>query len=238
MGIARKMVFRSAIALSFLPSFGTALLLSSQALCRQRTVASGIARVTMTDAVEDVDSDEEAVASYQPVPSGDSGITKPLGFWDPWGLSKGDNQWGATNRYTFYKDVEIKHGRVAMLAALGFLVAEKFHPLFGGTIDGPSYLAFQQTPLQTFWPIVVAVLAVIEFSTSVPTFEELDKGYWTMKPDHVPGDLGFDPLGWKPKDPEAFKTMQTKEINNGRLAMIGIAGMVAQELVSGTKIFA
>ena len=31
--------------------------------------------------------------------------------------------------------------------------------------------------------------------------------------------------------------MQTKELNNGRLSMIGVAGMVAQELVSGEKLF-
>ena len=31
--------------------------------------------------------------------------------------------------------------------------------------------------------------------------------------------------------------MATKEINNGRLAMIGIAGMVAQELATGNKLF-
>jgi hypothetical protein len=30
--------------------------------------------------------------------------------------------------------------------------------------------------------------------------------------------------------------MQDKEINNGRLAMIAIAGMVVQELVSGSKL--
>ncbi|EOD24326.1 hypothetical protein EMIHUDRAFT_238677 [Emiliania huxleyi CCMP1516] len=34
-----------------------------------------------------------------------------------------------------------------------------------------------------------------------------------------------------------LESMQAKEINNGRLAMIGIAGMVAQELISGDKIF-
>jgi hypothetical protein len=31
--------------------------------------------------------------------------------------------------------------------------------------------------------------------------------------------------------------MQTKEINNGRLAMLAIAGIVAQELLTGSPIF-
>ena len=35
----------------------------------------------------------------------------------------------------FYREVELKHGRVAMLASLGFLVGEQFHPLFGGDIN-------------------------------------------------------------------------------------------------------
>ena len=51
------------------------------------------------------------------------------------------------------------------------------------------------------------------------------------------GNLMFDPLGFKPTDPAAFKTIATKEINNGRLAMLAVAGIVAQELVTGEKIF-
>ena len=63
--------------------------------------------------------------------------------------------------------VELKHGRVAMLAALGFPIAEQFHPLFGGKIDVPSVVAFQETPLQTFWPLVLFFLSIIEvFSVS------------------------------------------------------------------------
>ena len=47
-----------------------------------------------------------------------------------------------------------------MLAALGYPLAEVFHPLFGGNVDTPSFIAFQQTPLQTFWPAVVCERAL------------------------------------------------------------------------------
>jgi len=136
-----------------------------------------------------------------------------------------------------YREVELKHGRVAMLASLGFLVGEQFHPLFGGDIDVPSYLAFQQTPLQSFWPAVVTAIAIPEIF-SVFTFDSPLGGQpWSIRTDRVAGDIGFDPLGLKPTDPKEFKDMQTKELNNGRLAMIAAAGMIAQELASGQKLF-
>merc|ERR1712139_406191 len=90
----------------------------------------------------------------------------------------------------FYREVEIKHGRVAMLASLGLLVGEQFHPLFGGDIDVPSYLAFQQTPLETFWPAVVTAIAIPEVF-SVYTFNEpawvqnSDTEFWSIKYDHT-----------------------------------------------------
>ena len=168
---------------------------------------------------------------------GMAGVTAPFGFFDPLGFATTITE----GKLLFYREVEIKHGRVAMLASLGFLVGEQFHPLFGGDIDVPSLVAFQETPLQNFWPAVVAALAIPEIF-SVFSFEE-PKGLnrweetWTMKSDHQPGDLGFDPLGLKPKDPAEFKEMQTKEINNGRLAMIAAAGMIAQEVATGQKLF-
>merc|ERR1719352_1608542 len=83
------------------------------------------------------------------------GVTGPLGFFDPMGFCTDCSE----GKLCFYREVELKHGRVGILASLGFLVGEQFHPLFGGGIDVPSYLAFQQTPLQTFWPAVVAAIA-------------------------------------------------------------------------------
>merc|ERR1711871_1541474 len=100
-----------------------------------------------------------------------------------------------------------------------------------------SYIAFQETPLQSFWPAVVFLLAIPEVF-SVFTFQNpAGSQPWSISLDHEPGNLGFDPLGLKPTDAAEFAAMQTKELNNGRLAMIGIAGMVVQELVSGEKLF-
>merc|ERR1719373_82331 len=161
------------------------------------------------------------------------GISGPLGFFDPMGFSKDASE----GKIKFYREVELKHCRVAMLAALGFPLAEQFHPLFGGSIDVPSYVAFQQTPLQTFWPAVVFLLSIIEvfavFTFNSPFGGEL----WSIRSDYASGDLGFDPMGLKPTNAAEFKEMQTKELNNGRLAMIAIAGMVGQELATGAKLF-
>merc|ERR1712146_334509 len=162
-----------------------------------------------------------------------AGITAPMGYFDPIGFITTVTG----GKLLFYREVELKHGRVAMLAALGFLVGEQFHPLFGGDIDVPSVVAFQATPLQQFWPAVVVAIAIPEIF-SVFTFQDPSKGeMWAMKEDHVPGDLGFDPLGLKPKDEKELTTMQTKELNNGRLAMIAAAGMIAQEIATGQKLF-
>merc|ERR1719224_190585 len=95
------------------------------------------------------------------------GITGPLDFFDPMGFCSEDNI--TEGKIRFYREVELKHCRVAMLAALGFPLAEQFHPLFS-TDDAPSFSAFQQTPLQTFWPAVVFAIAIPEIF-SVFTFE-------------------------------------------------------------------
>merc|ERR1719197_745399 len=169
------------------------------------------------------------------------GVTGPLGFFDPLGFCSADDI--TEGKIKFYREVELKHGRVGILAALGFVVGENFHPLFGGDIDAPAYLAFQQTPLETFWPAVVIAIAIPEiysvfsFEPVVRRVKEDEVGQtWAIRADFESGDLGFDPLGLKPEDPAELKEMQTKELNNGRLAMIAAAGMIVQELATGNKL--
>ena len=61
----------------------------------------------------------------------------------------------------------------------------------------------------------------------------------SLREGYQPGDLGFDPMNFKAgfKSDEEFKSMQEKELRNGRLAMIAIAGMTVQELVTDQQLF-
>ena len=161
------------------------------------------------------------------------GVTPPLGFFDPVGFTTDASE----GKVKFYREVELKHGRVAMLASVGFLIGEHFHPMFCGSIDVPSYIAFQETPLQGAMPLVLFVVAIHEVF-SVFTFNSPFGGeLWSIRSDYESGNLGWDPLGLAPSDAAELKAMKTKELNNGRLAMLGIAGMIGQELATNSKLF-
>merc|ERR1711924_365636 len=104
------------------------------------------------------------------------GVAQFPGFFDPLNLADVPEA-----RMMFYREAELKHCRVATLAALGFIVAEGFHPLFGGTIDAPSYVAFQATPLQTFWPVTVLLVGTIEIFGIFAFESPFDGKWWTSR---------------------------------------------------------
>lgn len=148
------------------------------------------ASVHMTAAVEP----EAPPPPFNPVEFAKAmpGVTAPLGFFDPVGFCSADGV--SEGKIRFYREVELKHARVAMLASLGFLVGEQFHPLFGGSIDVPSYVAFQETPLQTFWPAVILVVSIAEVFSVFSFQSPFGNEPWTISSDHKAGDFGFDPV--------------------------------------------
>jgi len=164
-----------------------------------------------------------------------SGVTGPLGFWDPIGYSSAASE----GRLRFLREAELKNGRVAMLAALGFIVAEQYPVFFHGDFNGPAIKTWTEIGTQGyFWPGVLFCIAIPEVFSVFNHNSPFEYGEWrTHRTDTEPGNyLDFDPLGLKPTDPDEFIDKQNKELNNGRLAMIGISGMIAQELVNGQKI--
>jgi len=169
------------------------------------------------------------------------GVCKPFaGGFDPLGLAK------KFDRSTMLRcrEAEIKHGRVSMLAVLGFFVSEEFHPLEDLVDNGvpvPADFASQatwETPAER--PLLVAFLvavAVAEATSIRKTWDMSFANRGNVRDDVLLG--GYLPYGpWAPgkQSPEKFEKKQLAELNNGRLAMIGIAGIVAQEYVSRTFI--
>jgi len=195
--------------------------------------------IAMTSTIADVAEVEGMNLKLEDLAGG----TNPMGKgWDPVGFT---TKVGA-DKLLYFREAELKHGRVGMLASLGFLVGEKYHPFYGPFgADLPAVKLLEVPELQTFFGVLfhsLGALEVFNFLYSTDPFVQfgLKKG-WSLETGKVPGDYDFDPLGLKPKntDPnnQEWKELQNKEINNGRLAMLAAAGMIAQELVTGEKIF-
>lgn len=154
-----------------------------------------------------------------------AGYVGDVGF-DPLGLAEQfDIKW--------LRESEIKHGRSAMLATLGFVV-QQFVTIPGYTHVDDSNLGPTSVGIEPMMQIVLW-MGVLEFWTN--------KGNVTMEnmfsdPARVPGNLGFDPMGLMVgKTKEEQDLMQYKEIKNGRLAMLAIGGMIHHNWVTGDALF-
>jgi len=155
------------------------------------------------------------------------GQTGPLGFWDPLKFAEGSVNLPEGRLY-FYREAELKNGRISMLAVLGLLLTDAggFHPFYEGATPYTSPVLSHFTPemAKNFWPSLAIACGLAEL------FSYPDKS-------KAPGDLGFDPLGLKPTDEKEFMVLQNKELNNGRLAMMAYAGIIGKELLTGVKVF-
>merc|ERR1711924_408050 len=143
--------------------------------------------------------------------------------FDPAGFLEGKSEL-EVNRY---REAELTHGRVGMLASAGFLVQEKFHPLFSGD-GGPAIDQIPALPVW-LWAVMVGGIGLVESQRISIGFRELDgtklKAETALKPGYEPGNLA-------PTDPAEFRLMQEKELAHARLGMIAAAGFLAQEAVT------
>merc|ERR1711990_661064 len=140
-----------------------------------------------------------------------------------------------------YREAELTHGRVSMLATVGFLIGEQVEGssfLFDAQVTGPAVNHFQQVPTP-FWFALAFFIASVEYKRVKTGWQNpfTADALFLLKDDYMPGDLKFDPLGLgNGKSKKEHNELRLKELNNGRLAMIAISGMVAQELVDGLNL--
>jgi hypothetical protein len=226
----------------------------------------------------------DAVAPLFLIPTksvvGDGSMVGDKGF-DPLGFAD------SKEKLRIYKEAELKHGRLAMLAALGWPVSEALDKplaamlgmksllvatpvgIVNGVAEGGEQLLRAPSLLNgglgavspLFWAGVLAFSAGTElYATKIQKragfratlaalgAEELtgmdidgdgQVGAPTLLKDdqYLPGDLGFDPLGLYKGSDEDKRTMQLKEVNNGRLAMIAITGYAFNEAATKMPVF-
>ncbi len=149
----------------------------------------------------------------------------------------------ATDIYTLkkYREAEIKHGRLAMLASIGWPIAELYHPVISKITNNQFLLSDNnKVPsllnggLEKINPVFF--MAIIVFTATIECIF-INKDYNNYFDDRIPGDLGFDPLKlYVNKDPYTKRQLELKELNNGRLAMIAITYYAFNEFISNSAI--
>ena len=138
-----------------------------------------------------------------------------------------------------YREAELAHCRVSMIAALGFLVQENFHPIFpevGGPAARQLDIVLQNENGQAIMATLLFGVMLTELTRARIGWMDPDEEMQSLRPEYTPGDLGFDPLGMAPKDEAGMLSMKNKELNNGRLAMIALAGICAQEVITNSEL--
>jgi len=198
-----------------------------------RTMAPARAVVSMQEGLQDaavVEKEALAADKKGAFCYGLPGSLSPVEEFDPFSFSKD----ASFDQVRTWREAELAHGRVGMLASAGFIVQEKFHPLFSGD-GGPAIEQIPKLPVFMWFAITLGIGMVesLRIQAGWASPYEPNHVFQKLRPDYVPGDIGFDPLGLKPEDPEEFRAMQTKELQNGRLGMIAAAGFLAQETVTG-----
>ncbi|CAK9016297.1 Fucoxanthin-chlorophyll a-c binding protein F [Durusdinium trenchii] len=144
-------------------------------------------------------------------PAKQVGAMEPLGFFDPAGFSKvGDKE-----NFQNLRAAEIKHGRVAMMAALGAVV--QHYVKFPGFESVPAGIGAVTTPPGTYGFAALLLLS-----------GAMELAVWTQDPNKEAGDFG-DPLGLGQYNEE----FRNKELNNGRFAMFAALGIISADLLTG-----
>lgn len=167
-----------------------------------------------------------------PVAAHTSDVSMTNIAWDPLGLASAEN-------LDSYREAELKHGRLAMLAALGWPAAEKLEPVLAsitGRADelvetggrAPSLLngGLEEAQIPFFLAGVFSIAGYCDYlGTKIQKQQGLE-----------PGNVGFDPLGLLPTDKPTLEKYKLAELKHGRIAMIAIAFYALEEGTTQTSI--
>lgn len=142
------------------------------------------------------------------------GAQAPLGFWDPLGLLTNADE----ARFERLRTVEVKHGRISMLAILGHIVTSAGVRLPGEIAFGVPFTAVKSglAALDTIPKEGIAQLILF--------IGLIEVGFGLRKDDIEAAQLNAS--GW---DQETIDKKLAIELNNGRAAQMGILALMVHE---------
>ena len=171
-----------------------------------------------------------------------------VGFWDPLGCLNFDFwKLGQEGTIGYLRHAEIKHGRVAMAGFLGYWAQST--PFISGPHNNLPYRGYEPglTPPEQWDAIpLIGKVQIITFVGMLESYGELLPQHYTKGgvPGYYPPIKGarpeillnlWDPFNFMARmTPEAKKAGLVKEINNGRLAMLGIFSLISEARVPGS----
>mmetsp|Transcript_50188 Transcript_50188/g.141101 ORF Transcript_50188/g.141101 Transcript_50188/m.141101 type:complete len:198 (+) Transcript_50188:122-715(+) len=154
---------------------------------------------------------------------GELGAQPPLGFFDPLGLVADGNE----SNFDRLRYVEIKHGRIAMLAVVGYLITEAGIRLPGNiAIDGTKFADIPSGFAAVSAVPGAGLLQLFAFIGFLEIFVMKD-----ITGGEFVGDFrnGFIDYGWDSFDEETKFSKRAIELNQGRAAMMGILALMVHE---------
>mmetsp|Transcript_40064 Transcript_40064/g.96737 ORF Transcript_40064/g.96737 Transcript_40064/m.96737 type:complete len:211 (+) Transcript_40064:31-663(+) len=156
------------------------------------------------------------------------GAQPPLGFYDPFGIVTGEDE----DRFNRLRFVEIKHGRICMLAFLGQVVTRAGIHLPGAiNYSGDSFDSFPNGVAALFGPNSIPTAGLVQMIAFVGFLECAVMKDIPGTGNEFVGDFrnGYIDFGWDDFDEETKLQKRAVELNNGRAAMMGILGLMVHE---------
>ena len=156
------------------------------------------------------------------------GVQEPLGLWDPMGLLNGADE----ERFERLRYVEIKHGRISMLAFLGQIVTRAGIHLPGSiNYAGDSFDSFPNGVAALVGPNSIPTAGLVQLIAFVGLLECSVMRDIEGTGNEFVGDFrnGYIDFGWDEFDEEEKLFKRSVELNNGRAAMMGILGLMVHE---------